>query len=443
MNPFVGRLIKSSALALFVKIAGAFLSYVMFVALARAMTLEQFGYFSFSFSISVILAKVAVAGQQQVMLRDIARRSTDDTDKQERELITMRSYTTVLLISLILMIALLGYVAAQSNYAPALSWSLVVAALFIPVMAFSELQTSILRAYESVVLGLAPREIIWRVLVCILGFGIMLSLGPVLTAPVGFGLCAFFLAAATLGQSCAAPGTRFWRCAHEWSRLRDKDWLKISAQFSVSTIVTFGAPMLSVVIIGVFLSPVESGAFFAALKSSQTINLVLMATNIIASPLISRHFWKNEMVHVQLVCSYCAGAGTIFAILVFFLFAIAGHSVLGVFGEGYDTAYPELLILSVGYIFNAACGPNGAILEMTKHQHRFMRLILFSNILGVIALPVLTYFFGTIGAASAVSGTLILWNFLAAHAAIKHAHINPTIFGIWRGMALGKKEDAS
>ena len=141
------------------------------------------------------------------------------------------------------------------------------------------------------------------------------------------------------------------------------------------------------------------------------------------------------MRQVQLVCSFCAGAGTVFAGLILVLFAFSGHKVLGIFGSDYAIAYPELIILSAGYVFNAACGPNGAVLGMTKHQDRFMRIILVSNVVGIVGLPVLTHLYGTIGAACAVSGTLIIWNALASRAAKEHAKINPTVFGallLWR-----------
>lgn len=442
MPPFIGRLVKSSALALFVKVAGALLSYVMFVALARAMSLEQFGYFSFAFSISVIMSKIAVAGQQQIMLRDIPRQDGSRLDNREREIITTRSYATVLVLSAFLVTILAIIAFLLTDEVVSLTWTLFVAALFIPIMAFSELQTSILRAYDALALGLAPRELIWRGLVCLICFIVVWASGPVLSAAGGFAICAGILAISTLAQSCLAPGTRFWKFRRDLSRIRDKEWLQSSAHFWISTVVTFGAPMLSIVIVGLFLSPLESGSFFAALKSSQTINLVLMATNIVASPLISRHFWSGEMKHVQAICSYCALVGGFFAFLVFLIFLAWGGDVLSVFGSGYEVAHLELIILSFGYVINAAAGPNGAILEMTKHQDRFMRVILISNGIGIVSLPILTGIYGTTGAAISVCSTLILWNIFASRAAVRHAKVNPTIFGAWKSIAstLGREK---
>jgi O-antigen/teichoic acid export membrane protein len=430
---FSRRFVTSSIAALSLKVGGAALSFLMFVALARAMSFEQFGVFSFAFSLSTVLAKIGVAGQQQFLLRDLPRHiGGGEGDARARSALTARSFLAVLAVSCLLMVALLLALALPGTSDGSGRTALVFAAILIPFLAFSELLTGTLRAYGAIVLALAPREIMWRGAICIVCFGIALAAGPVLSAWQSFALCAGLLAGLTLAQAAASSETRVWQQLSNRASFGDRAWITASGQFAVTSTVTFGVPMLSVVVIGIMLSPAETGPFFAALKSSQIMNLLLMATALVASPLISRAFSRGEMVRVQKICAACAGVGAGFAVCVFALFVLFGNLVLGLFGDGFAAGYPELVILSLAYVINAACGANGAVLEMTQHQDRFMRLILFSNLIGLCLLPVLTWLYGTIGAAVAVAGTLILWNLLATIAARRYVGVDPSVFGIFR-----------
>lgn len=432
MTNVVNRLIKSSAAALAVKVSGAVLSYLMLVALSRSMTMLEFGYFSFAFSVAVIAAKMAVGGQQYIVLRDIPRFDDGSDGQRLRETTTTRSYVTVFMLSAVLMLVLLGAaqtppVVEASNY-----WPLLVGAFFVPIMAVSELQSSILRAHGSVVLAMAPREMAWRGLITVAGFTVVAVPAWQMSAFSGFLFLAVSLALITVLQAMATPATRAWAQVFDRGTLGDRTWRKESLHFWTSSVVIFGAPMLSVVVIGIFLVPVEAAAFFAALKTSQVISLVLLAMGIVASPMISRAFSKTDMDQVQFICTFCSGIATLCAGLAFAFLWFFGDRVLGLFGDGFASAYPELLILAAAYVVNAACGPNGVILEMTRHQDHFMKLILISNALGIVALPIATLLFGSVGTACAVAGTLVLWNVLAVVAANRYLNVDPSVFGVFR-----------
>ncbi|MEL6914684.1 MAG: oligosaccharide flippase family protein [Pseudomonadota bacterium] len=429
----VARIVQSSLAAMAIKVGGAGLSYLMFVALAQTMTPVQFGYFSVAFSIAAILAKIAVGGQGQLALRELARLAGQSEAKDARERFVTRAYAAVFVLAVVLCGALLGAVRLLEVPGSSASNALLVAALFVPVMAVSELQTSILRAHGALVLGLGPREILWRGALCAVCFWIALGAGPVLTAAQGFLISVGLLALATLGQMLASPHIRVWRQAFSWRSLGDRAWIGVSSQFASTGVVTFAAPMLSVVVVGLFLSPVAAGAFFAALRTAQVINLLLMAMGLVASPLISRAYGAGDLAQVRLICLLCAATGAGFAALAFGGMVVFGDAVLGFFGEGYDRAYDALLLISAAYVVNAACGPNGALLEMTAHQGTFLRIVVLTNGLGILALPLLTWAFGAMGAAGAIAGTLLGWNILAVIACRRQVGVDPSILSLLTG----------
>ncbi|MEM9348797.1 MAG: MATE family efflux transporter [Pseudomonadota bacterium] len=427
------RFISGALAALLLKLVGAALSYLMFVALARAMPFEQFGIFSFAFGLSTILAKVAVAGQQQYLVRDLPRHlGAAREDALARDVLTTRSYVTVLGVSSFLMGSLLLAVLTPGIFGSGERSALIFAALFIPIMAFSELLTSTLRAYGDIVRGLAPREILWRGVICLACFGVAFSAGPILDAGIGFAIVAGLLGVIILAQAAMWPETRVWRQKFNRASFRAHPWLVTSGHLAVTSTVLFGVPMLSVVVVGLILSPAETGPLFAALKTAQTMGIVLMATNLVASPLISRAYFEGKTARVQKICAACAVAGTGFALLIFTFLIPFGDDVLRLFGADFAAGYPELIIFSLAYVVHAACGANGVLLDMTKHEAQHMRVMVFSNALGLCLLPVLTALYGTIGAASAVAGSIILWNLLAVLAARRHADVDPSVFGVLR-----------
>lgn len=427
------RFMIGALAALLLKLGGAALSYLMFVALARAMPFQQFGVFSFAFGLSTVLAKVAVVGQQQYLLRDLPRHLGDRLDDVlMRKMLTARSYFAVLICSFSLTTGLFLAAVAPGIFDVGAQSALVFAALFIPVMAFSELLTSTLRAYGDIVRGLTPREILWRGAICAVCFGVAFTEGPILDAWLGFAICVGLLTVLIVAQVALSPETRIWHQSFDFSSLRDRAWIVTSGHLAVTSTVLFGVPMLSVVVVGFMLSAAETGPMFAALKTAQTMNLVLMATNLVASPMISRAFFNGNMAQVQKICAACALAGTGFAILILVFLVPFGTDVLRLFGEGFSQGYPELIIFSLAYVVHAACGANGVVLDMTKHEGQHMRVMVFSNLLGLCLLPILTAFFGTIGAASAVAGSIVLWNLLAVLVALRHANVDPSVFGIFR-----------
>ena len=88
--------------------------------------------------------------------------------------------------------------------------------------------------------------------------------------------------------------------------------------------------------------------------------------------------------------------------IVTFGLAAFGHVAIPIlFGADYADAYGPMVILSLGYLGNAAFGPAGTLLLMTGHEKLAARWFWISLALNIIASPLLFHWLGAPGTAAA------------------------------------------
>lgn len=414
-------LVRKSAAAFAIKILAAPLSYLMLVFVARNTTLEDFGLFSFAFALGIFATKFAIFGQNQMMMREIATTPAEETSK--RQSLAFTGYRMALLGASVVGLALAigGWLAERHE--------IIATAVFVAALAFSELQTSILRAHGSVTNAIAIREVVWRILL----------IGSVILAGAAFGkmnatevmvLATALLAICTLLQAASHSATRFWAWGTSARSVFDRTWLTSSSRFLAISVVTAGTPALSTIIVGA-LQPIEQvGPFFAALKVAQLLSLVQIATNVVGAPLLARYYKERDLVQVQRICSLSVVASSVAALLGLIILFFFGGWLLNLFGETYAQQYPQLLMLAAGYVVTSTFGQNGQLLQMAGKESSFLTIMFVSNGLGLLGLIALTYEFGTKGAAASVLITFSIWNIWAWLSARKSCGVDTSIFSL-------------
>jgi len=421
----------ASIWALGIKVLSALFSYLMFVALAKVLGQDDFGVFGFAFSLGLFFSKLGGGGQDSLMVRVLPRHD-GDMDSEIRTGAIRFGYGITLGMSVLLALALAAYLVIREPQSEALDHALLATALFFPVMALADVQAGILRGHGSVVGALAPRDVVWRALMTGGAFlWVAARFGDVEAGTV-LNACAVSLAMVLAVQAVTHRATRPWRVLAASARYDFRDWGRLSVPFWLTAVVSFGAPTLSVVVLGLVIPPEETGPFFAAVKTAQLMSLLLLAASMVSSPLISRQYGRGDQAAVQAICAVVALASTCFAAGAFAFIAIAGDGLLTMFGEGFARAHPELVVVAIGYLINAACGPNGALLNMTAHQTVAMRITVIVNAVGLAVLPVATLLAGSLGAAAAVAGITVAWNLWMVVHARRTLGIDPSIVGCVR-----------
>jgi O-antigen/teichoic acid export membrane protein len=422
------RLARGGAVALIVRLLSVALSYFMFVVLARHMTEDDFGRFGFAFSFATFVAVVAAFGQPMLMLRLIPTYQDNSASSLLNGLV--RESRIILLIgifasALLMLIGSFIWARVTETDPDYLLWSVILMA----GMAVAQHQAFVLRAFGKIVLAMTPRDIFWRIAVIVIIVFVAEAQAPV-SASRAVNICSFsllmILAIQVLAHSETHPGVKVQKDVKADRSL----WAKGSAGLWAVTIVQASGPNLSVVVLGLILSPEEIGPFFAALKTATILALPLAAGVIVAAPLISRHYHAGQIREVQLISSYLVIGATAPVLIGFVLVVLFGNQILGLFGPDFVSARSALILVAFGTLVNALSGPTAFIMNMTGHHRQFLVIMCITQFLTLMILPIAAYYYGTGGAGATVAGGMILWNVWVWQWSRKNILVDPTLYGV-------------
>lgn len=425
----LARLARGGLAALIIKVGGAGLSFLMFLMLARAMSVEEYGRFGFAFSLATLLAVVGSFGFGPLVMRYAPAYDADGETERQRGVIRYGYIVTGLGCGALGLAVVVGTALMPTVDRP---YYLMAAGAFTLVLGLAEYQAQIMRAITGITLSLVPRDIIWRLLV-VAGCGlVMLGVVPDFTAGTAVALVTATLLVVILGQALGHPMTRPGALVSGTAIFEGTKWWGTAWGLWGTMVVRMAAPNLAVILVGLILSPFATGPFFAALRTAMLLNLFLMSSGMVIAPAIARHFHRGEIESVRKLCLMTVAAVAIPTLTVFIGFVFFGRQILALFGEGFESGYAALLILSAGNLVNALSGPTAEIMEMTGAERPYLRIIVGTNILALILIASLTPALGVIGAALGVAFGMSAWNIRCILYARKKLDIDPSILSIFR-----------
>jgi O-antigen/teichoic acid export membrane protein len=192
-------------------------------------------------------------------------------------------------------------------------------------------------------------------------------------------------------------------------------WHRALLPFSIMTFVATVNIELASALLG-FIDDKESvGYFKVAMQGVGLITLGITVVNSVIGPNIARLYKSNDFQATQLLLTQsvklsCACSLPIAIILMFF----GDFIIILLFGEEYVAATKVLFILCVGQIVNICMGSVGLVLNMTGNEKHSLKSLMKALMLNLVLLIILVPIYQEIGAAIAVSISLICWNVLMA-----------------------------
>jgi len=432
MRMSIPALARSGAVAGVIKLASAGLSFLMFVAVAMVMDERQFGLYSATYAGASLVSFFASVGQQSTVLR-FWPQYVGLGDLNSAHGMMARAIVVALmgLVASSLLILVAGFMPFASSATP--EWfSLCLAAAVLSLsLGWSEFTSGAFRAKNALIYGLLPRDIIWRAatIAAMLGCRFL---------HVGMGaVAATFLTAGLLILSVVPQTVLLLR---ETARAERGPLSPAQKQeFKTVTLGLWGVTSLppalgqvSTLLVAMILGPVPAGAIFVADRTTRFVALALNGINQALAPQISSAFYSGDRAHVQRITSLAALGSFAIALCVLAAFWLFGGFILSIFNPAYDTPTMRttLVIFGIGAAFATACGPIEILLQLTGLQHALFKVLVIVNVLGLAATAATTYYFGPVGAAVTIAGTVIAWTALAVSIARRRIGINPSIFGL-------------
>lgn len=394
------KLLMSSVFSAGLKVASAGLTFLMFMWLARALGPTEYGRFASMFALGTIGAVTALLGQHTLGIKTLSALGDAPSNAAARRGILWRGYGTVAAGGAICVAGLLAVLYLDALLDLGVDGAtLVGAASFVLPFALAELVSHQFRAFGAIGWALVPRDVVWRGGVALLGLGAAIWPAVFDTALITMITISVALFAVVLFQAVAMRLKHRALLAGEGRAPSPPD-MRSAFWMWIATIGTMGAN-LNIVAAAPFLPAEQIGAYFAAQKIAQLLQLPVLAVNIVASPIFARLHSQRDTGELRAIGRKLAlllvgplAAGT----LVVVTFA---PELLGLFDPYFAVASAAMILLAAGYLITGLGGPVRQLMLMADGERDVVRLTLLSEAGGLAMVPLLVPSFGIMGAAFA------------------------------------------
>jgi O-antigen/teichoic acid export membrane protein len=419
------RLVGSGIISLFIKVAGAGLSYLMFVAFAHLLSAEDYGDFAFSFNLGIVVSACAGFGYSTAVMRYWPKYLAQGKPDYAKGVIKMGSLLTA---TGILLALACGFIADKIAGAQS-SRNLLSVSVLAATFCLGDFAAGVLRAQNSVVGSMLPRDVLWRMLAPLAAFAAV-WLGYAAGSTMAIYVSAAVLLVLVLGQIfLIREGVTKATCnaiaKSDWSGTRNS-----LVPLWGASIVFAMIQQMDVVVVGYLMGGAETGAYFAAQKTATLLSLVLIAGGLVTAPTMAALYEKKSYAELQKLCKQLVVAIAVVTFLGFVFLVFAGNILLSFFNHSFTSAYSILLILALGCMIDAISGPTAYLMQMTSYEKSYLKIMVVCYVLVILLQFVLIPRFGGLGAAFASASGTIIWNLWSIWVLRVKAKLDPSIVGL-------------
>ena len=396
----LASVLRGAASVLAIRVAGAAITYVSMVLLARWMGAFEFGIYAYVWTWVILIGTMAPLGLNTSILRFVPEYTAR---ARWGRLWGLLLHTHLIVAAAAVAVSLASGVvllAATPWLEPYYVLPFMVALMAMPLYAMMDMQEGTSRAFGWVSLAYVVPYVM-RPLLLLAGVGILVLAG---LAPDAVAALSAMTLACLIGLATQAVIlVRRIRRTVPSARVRSHTgyWLRISAPMLMFEGAYLLMASTDIMMLGQIESPDAVAVYFATARTASLIGFVYFATTARAVPTFSEIHATGDRRQLQ---SFLDGLNRMSFWPTFVgalaLFA-AGPFVLALFGADFESGYLILVILAIGYIARCTVGPLEYLLSMTGKQMVATRIICLSAVgnvgLNALLIPVL----GTPGAALA------------------------------------------
>jgi O-antigen/teichoic acid export membrane protein len=410
-DPVSGSVLRSSAVSMSVRTAGLAIAFLSHVVISRALGASAYGQYSIALGWALILVIPARLGVDQTVLRYASIYLEEQRLSALKGLIRFALVMMVLSSSLVLL-ALVGQaqlgLGLFTMFSPALVFW--IGALIFTLAALG-LYSALIRSAKSVLAAQLYEQVIRpAALIALIGAAafagirlsaesaIILTLVAAVAALVG-AIVHFHKVAPSLGAYAFDNGDR-------------REWLAVGWPLLLMNGVQEILNQIDVILLGHLADTMASGFYAAAWRLASLVPFALISLSFISAPMIATAYRRQDYDELARIAKINARLAFSFSVAMAAFLALVGPFALRAFGQGFEAAYPALLILLLGGLISAFTGSVGYLMTMTGRQNPALFsvcLALAANIaLNLTLIPRL----GIVGSAIAATSSVLVYNLL-------------------------------
>lgn len=411
---------RMALLAFVIRVFSAAIAFFSQIILARLMGEFEYGIFAFIWVLVVVFGNLSCLGFHTAVIRFLPHHQ----NRQEMEFVRGLNWTArlVAIVSASLLAAGgLIFLRFFSHIVPDYWVIPVFLGLFtLPMIALGDVLDGTARANGWIVTALSPTYIIRPLMI----LGLMLAaiqLGQPHTAQTAMeaALAATYLT--TLFQFVRITLRLRRQLGRGHLSFNLSPWLRFSLPLFLVDGIGFLLTNADVVVVGLYLPPDQVAIYYAAAKTITLVQFVYFSVKAAAAPRFSEIIAQNDSPTLAKFAGQAARWSFWPALFVGLSVLAVGKLLLGLFGAGFTSGYPLMIILFSGILAKALVGPGEILLNMAGRQT--LCVILYTIILGgnILLNVILIPHYGLYGAAAATAGAMML------EAALLHLAVRRTM----------------
>lgn len=435
------RLSHASVWALFIYAAGAGLTFVTQIVIARLVGVESFGTFTYVFAWITLLSYGSTLGFHVAVLRFVPAYEATNQFPMALGFIHFGSRACITVAFLIAAVGALIVIRWPHHLDPELAISVLIGLATLPLITIYLTGAGVVRAFGGVISALLPERIVRDgFMLTLLGLAVLFTPWRLDATTVMWMLLISSAVAAMItgfsvwrlwpsGLSAAPPTYAF------------RDWWPSLLPIMIMTFVDVLMNRTAVMLLGKIGFIKGAGIFAVGSNIALLLTLPRVAVSTAFAPAISRLFARKDMTGLQAlfaratILSFAGGVALALPLLVF------TEPVLRAFGGEFTSGALIARILVVGQLSAAAVGPQQQLLTMTGHERASAIMMSVAAIINVPGCILGISLDDTVGAAIATSATVVFLSICQAAYIRSRLGIHPGLIWAIRNVREGVMAD--
>jgi O-antigen/teichoic acid export membrane protein len=406
--------------------------FVLQIVLARNLTKEAFGDYTYVITLLGFLALFGRLGFDIASKRFIPKYAVDKKTDLVHQFILFSILIPFAISLLIIGIGELVLINADLGYSEQLRQTIRTGWWLLPTLILLNILVAQLESVKKILTAQIPHHLarpnLMTVAVLLSAYisGVTLDAGLALALNAGI---SFLLLLLLFALSKKAFKHR-WKWDSTIISAYKKEWLSVAMPLLLTAGLHLVLNQADIIIIRHFLESEDVGLYAVAFKLASLVLFGLTAVNVIAAPLISEYYTAGKQEALQKMIAVSIAMVFGMALLLGTLLFLLDELILGIYGSSFVAAAGVLSILIVANVLNTSTGPVSFVLTMTNYHMESLYILIISAIINIGLNIALIPRFGIEGAAYATLTSTIIWNFLMYIVAYKKLKLDTSLFSL-------------
>lgn len=400
----------SSFGALMVYGTGAALSYFSQLAVARTIGASSFGIYAYVFAWVTMLGYLSTLGFHVSLLRFIPTYRATERWSLARGVIEYSQRGAALVGLLVVLTGVLIVIARDPAMRSELALTFIIGLITVPIISQHLISASLVRSFGGIVQALAPERVV-RDSVLLTVVLLAAWSGLFVTDAKMAMIAALISALATLTVlRIFLKPLRPKEIQSQAPENAAKEWLQPTMPIMFIVLADSLISRSGVIVLGMSGNTLDAGIFAVALSMSLLTALPRMAVAAAFAPNVSHLNAIKDQAGLQTLARQASILSLIGALTIAIPLLLLNDLLLALFGPSFVDGAPIVVVLVIGQVFAAACGPQQHIITMTGNERSAAIIMSFCALANLAACVFVINAYGTFGVAVAMTVMLIIWN---------------------------------